>query len=259
MGQWRLALLVVAVAGALMAATSPAAATSIPTATTAPGGIPTVGPVFPLGIASTHECTGAVVRSDRANLVLTAAHCLGDNGSGVAFAPGYHDGQTPFGVWNVAAVYADPRWIATQDPQYDYAVMAVVPDSPRKRRLGDLVGGGWTVGLAPRPGQRVDVPAYAEGSNDEPFWCEAPAYSFAGFPAFDCHGYVGGTSGAPWLTRDRGGPVVIRGVIGGLHHGGCVESTSYSPRFTAAVQSLVARAARGAPSDRLPVPGGDGC
>jgi hypothetical protein len=163
-------------------------------------------------------------------------------------------------VWNVTAVYVDPRWVASQDPQYDYAFLSVIPAQSGRRtgRLRDLVG-GYSVGVAPQPGRRVEVPAYAEGINDVPFTCTAPAYSSNGFPAFDCHGYVSGTSGAPWLTHDKGSAPVIRGVIGGLHQGGCVEYTSYSSLFTGAVQTLVTRATRGGPADQLPTPGGDGC
>jgi len=233
----------------------------VPTVTPVPTGIPAVGPVFPAGIGSPHECTGAVARSDQANLVLTAAHCLTGTGAGVAFVPGYHDGLAPFGVWTVDGVYVDPRWVAGQDPRFDYAVVTVVPARDGRRRpgrLSDLVG-GYAVGVAPVPGRRVEVPAYAAGSNDVPFTCPAPTYSLNGYPAFDCHGYVSGTSGSPWLTRDRDGVPVIRGVIGGLHQGGCVEYTSYSSRFTPAVQALLVRATRGGPADELPLPGGDGC
>jgi hypothetical protein len=240
---------------------SPARADAIPTATPVPAGIRAVGPVFPAGVGSAHECTGAVVRTARANLVLTAAHCLTGSGTGVQFVPGYHAGVAPVGVWNVTAVYVDPRWVATQDPQNDNAVMAVVPtghDGRRTARLSDLVA-GYTIGLAPSPGRPIEVPAYAEGIDDVPFTCTASTYYSTGFPTFDCHGYVTGTSGAPWLTPDRDGTRVVRGVIGGLHQGGCVEYTSYSSRFTPAVLTLLARATHGGPTDVLPTPGGDGC
>jgi V8-like Glu-specific endopeptidase len=249
----------VALAGQLSATVSPAAAGSIPTATPVPAGIPAVGAVFARGTRAPHGCTGAVLRSTRGNLVLTAAHCLAGSGTGVQFVPGYHNGVAPFGVWNVAAVYVDPRWATAQDPRFDYAIMALNPAGGRRAtRLNALVG-GYSLGAAPQSRHVVEAPAYAEGIKDIPFTCTAPVYYSGGFPAFNCHGYVSGTSGTPWLTRERNGTRVIRGVIGGPHQGGCFEYTSYSSRFTAAVPELLLRATRGGTTDHLPRPGGDGC
>src|SRR5581483_10874289 len=74
--------------------------------------IPRVGAIFfPSVLGSSvrlglpHICTGSVVHSPAHDLVLTAAHCVAGPGLGYDFAPGYHDGIAPFGVWSVRHAY----------------------------------------------------------------------------------------------------------------------------------------------------------
>lgn len=200
-----------------------------------------------------------MIRSPGRDLVLTAAHCLAGTGQGILFAPGYHDGRAPYGVWRVTAAYADPRWVSTQDPRHDYAFlrMAAQQRHSRQVRIGDVVA-GYRLGPAPDPGDMVQVVAYTFGILDKPITCTAPVYVSGGYPAFDCHGYVLGTSGAGWLRHGHGRDTVV-GLIGGLHQGGCVDYTSYSPRFDADTLALYRRAVRGQAADTLPLPGSDGC
>ncbi|GIH15888.1 trypsin-like serine peptidase [Rugosimonospora africana] len=257
----RLPAILTAVAAGFALIGAPAAASAaapIPTARSFTG-VPGVGALFLNGISQPHSCTADVVSSPSRDLVLTAAHCLSGDGKGAQFAPGYHDGQTPYGVWQVSAAYVDPHWLSTQDPQHDYAFLRIAPQRRGGRlvRLGDVVP-GYQLGLAPRPGDRVRVVSYPYGIDDKPITCTVPTYTSTGYPAFDCHGYVGGTSGSGWLAR-RGRSQVVVGLIGGLHQGGCVEYTSYSPRFDRDTLALYLRAARGAAPDVLPEPGSDGC
>jgi V8-like Glu-specific endopeptidase len=235
-----------------------AAADPIPTAVTFPG-VPGVGAVFTDGTTSPHTCTGALIRGDGPDIVLTAAHCLTGNGHGVVFAPGYHDGISPYGLWTVSAVYADPGWVSAQDPQRDYAFLVLAPHQRAGHpvRLHDLIT-GYRLGSAPGPRQQVTVIAYPEGIGDEPITCTTATYRFNGYPAFDCHGFVLGTSGAPWLTGS-GDASTVRATIGGLHQGGCYEYTSYSSTFDRAISATYQRAQRRTPPDDLPTPGGDGC
>jgi V8-like Glu-specific endopeptidase len=235
-----------------------AAARPIPTARTVDG-VPGVGALFLDGTSQPHSCTADVISSPGRDLVLTAAHCLAGDGRGAEFAPGYHDGTAPYGVWRVTAAYVDPHWLSTQDPQHDYAFLRIAPQ-PRGghlARLGDVVP-GYPLAPAPRPGDRIQVVSYPYGIDDRPISCTVPSYVSAGYPAFDCHGYVGGTSGSGWLARHGRSQVVV-GLIGGLHQGGCVEYTSYSPRFDGDTLALYRRAVDGAAPDILPQPGGDGC
>jgi V8-like Glu-specific endopeptidase len=209
-----------------------------------------------------HHCTASVVGSPRANVVLAAAHCLSGSGAGLSFAPGYSRGSAPYGRWTVTAAFVDPAWRTAQNPARDYAFLVVAPALRDGvwRNVQDVVGGA-QLGTTPPAGAPVQVSGYVAGSDDDQIGCPATTYRTAGYPAFDCGGFAGGTSGSPWLLSPvssvSGGTVV--GAIGGLHQGGCLASTSYSAPFDAATRAVYARAASGAPGDLLPAPGSDGC
>ena len=126
-------------------------------------------------------------------------------------------------------------------------------------RTIEQVTGANRVGTAPARGDRIVDIAYNAGTGDQPVRCATAAYVTHGFPTFNCHGYVGGSSGSPWLTPGPGRHRQVVGLIGGLHQGGCYEYTSYSPSFAADVARLVARASAGTHPDTAPEPGGDGC
>jgi hypothetical protein len=228
-----------------------------PTATSF-GGTPLVGPLFRNGLNARHGCTASVLASPTRDLILTAAHCVQGTAAGLQFAPGYDKGATPYGVWTVTRAYVDPAWITTQDPRRDYAILRVARGAGGAR-LQDVTGAE-LLGVAPRPGERITDVAYNSGIDDQPITCTTTAYLTSGFPSFNCHGYVGGSSGSPWLSTAPGTHVTfVRGVIGGLHQGGCFEYTSYSSPFDAATFRLWARAVVGGPADTVPQAGGDGC
>jgi hypothetical protein len=235
------------------------AATAIPTARTFKG-VPAVGAVFLNGTASPHTCSASLIRSDDRDIVLTSAHCLAGNGKNLRFAPGYHDGVFPFGVWRATSAYVDPRWASSQDPQRDYVFLVIAPRRIKGKsvHLRQLVT-GYLLGVAPAPGQQVRVVAYRFGFQDRPITCTVPSYRLNGYPGFDCHGYVGGTSGAPWITVTRSGDLKVRGIIGGLNQGGCFEYTSYSSRFDRATIDLFHRAVAKVHPDTLPRAGSEGC
>lgn len=224
---------------------------------------PTVGPLFTGGLAADHTCTASVVSAGR-NLLLTAAHCLSGSAQGIKFIPGY-DGTkaqaAPYGVWTVSQSWVPAGWANGQNEQDDYAILQV-DDSVvggQSTSLNDLVGGNG-IGIAVEGGGAVTVPAYVDGTNDAPITCTAALDIDQGFPSFGCEGYLSGTSGAPWIENSDGStaPAVV-GVIGGLHEGGCTDSTSYSSEFNPDVFLLVIRAVVGLPSDTAPVPPADGC
>ena len=245
--------------GVFGSAATALAATSIPTARLFKG-VPAVGAVFLNGTNSPHTCTASLIRSSARDIVLTSAHCLAGNGKNLRFAPGYHDGVSPFGVWKATSAYVDPRWVASQDPQRDYVFLVIAPRliHGKSVHLRQLVT-GYLLGGAPALGQKVRVVAYPYGLQDKPITCTVPNYRLNGYPAFDCHGYVGGTSGAPWITVTRSGDLRVRGIIGGLNQGGCFEYTSYSSRFDLSTISLFNRAVSKVHPDTLPNAGGDGC
>jgi V8-like Glu-specific endopeptidase len=221
-------------------------------------GTPTVGALFPPG-GTGHTCTASVVASTPGDLLITAAHCIAGTGAGYRFAPAYHDGVEPFGSWTVVRAYGAPQWITRQDPADDFAILVVAPRPIHGHReeIQELTGAA-RLGSAPTPGERVTVPAYAFGVDDDPITCTAPVYRDGAFVAFNCTPYPGGTSGAPWLLRGARGSTVV-GVIGGLHQGGCSLATSYSALFASNIRATLARAASGGTPSTFPPAGGDGC
>lgn len=205
----------------------------VPVATHHVTSIPHTGAIFPnvLNLARTlqlpHVCSGSVVHSVSGDVVITAAHCIIGNGQGFAFAPGYHDGVFPYGLWPVRHVHVNAAWLRHQDPRHDYAFLTVTP-----QRLGgqlrtlESVAGSFTLGTAPAAHTVVVMSGYLLGSKDEPLTCNAAVYLTADYPTLACAGFGDGTSGGPWVV---GGHVV--GVIGGLHQGGCTPDISYSSPF----------------------------
>jgi len=223
--------------------------------------IPTVGPLFYSAARRRHNCSASIVRSASRDLVLTAAHCITGRGAGIQFVPGYNRGRVPYGVWTAVQVYVDPSWKSRQDPRHDVVILKMGRQKRGTHSVGiqDVVGGNY-LGVAPPSGTQVQVPAYPAGINDSPISCVNSIYRTAGYPGFDCHRYVSGTSGAPFLRSI--GPdhrQVVVGVIGGLHQGGCLESTSYSAPFGSDTLRVLRRAALGSTPDVLPRPGSGGC
>lgn len=203
-----------------------------------------------------HTCTASVVHSATHDLVLTAAHCVAGFGLGYQFVPGYAAGAMPYGVWRVTRIYVNRAWVTHQDPQHDYAFLRIARQTWKgaDHAIEDVVGAN-TLGSAPVAGTRVVVTGYAAGSGDLPITCTAVTYEFSGFPAFDCRGFVAGTSGSPWTTAGRR----VVGLIGGLHQGGCSPDTSYSPTFGADIAADLARAQSTRRGDVAPLAAGDGC
>lgn len=227
-----------------------------PTATQSAGS-PIVGALFPPGSAD-HACTGTVISSPAGDLVMTAAHCVSGTVAGWTFAPDWSQGSTPEGVWTVTAAYALHGWRTNGNTQQDVAVLKVAPQqiNGRWRNLQSVTGAA-TVGWAPQNGQQIDDIAYNDGAQTA-VSCTVPTYWTAGYPSFNCHGYVNGSSGSPWLVW-HGNKESVVGVIGGLHQGGCYEYTSYSSAFGWDVQRLIQRATWSRKGDVLPVAGSDGC
>jgi Trypsin-like peptidase domain len=197
---------------------------------------PRVGPLFVSG-DTLHTCTGSVVHSSTRDLILTAAHCLAQ-GFTATFVPGFANVAAPSNVWTIDAVYLDPVWIASQDPEVDYAFARV--SRPGGGSIETEIGPGLLLDGAPAPGTEVDIIGYAAGIGGKPIGCQNRTGITSGYPSFSCAGLVVGTSGAPWI---RGSTVT--GATGGLQKGGCTPTVSYSPPFNQRTAALLARAESG--------------
>ena len=252
-----LALTLRAAAQARAATTASAASRTVPVSSTSKG-LPQVGALYPNGATAVHDCTASVVNSPQGNTLITAAHCVSGNGKGMVFVPAEHGGLAPYGHWTITAAHVPPAWVTRQDPDEDVAFLTVAPQTINGKRTEiQQVTGGYRLGLTAKRGERVTVTGYPVGTTNNPITCTVRIYMTDEFPTFDCHGYVGGTSGSPWVLRTAHGRQIV-GVIGGRNQGGCAESTSYSSPLSKSV-STYRRASSGARADVVPAPRGDGC
>ncbi|MFG2821166.1 trypsin-like serine peptidase [Kitasatospora sp. NPDC048365] len=219
------------------AAADPPSAAPLPRATPAPADTAgnRVGVLFKDG---TRLCTASVVDSPRGNLLVTAAHCVwaGDRPlDGVVFAPGYRDGDSPYGSWPVTATFVDGRWSRSADPESDVAFLAVGEEGGK--RIEDLLGGN-RLGTGLGFGLEVTVTGYPH-EREAPVSCRVRTTAQSTTQErFDCAGYTEGTSGGPWVT----GTGQVVGVIGGYQEGGDTADTSYSVAFDDRVAELYRRA-----------------
>ena len=160
-----------------------------------------MGALFDSASSKKHFCTASVVASPQGNVLMTAAHCIKGNAKGLSFAPGFHQGISPFGRWEVTGAYFDPEWIAGQSPTRDYAFLTVA-----SKRIGgestdiQTITGANALGTGPSRGETASVPADPDGEANDPIDCTAKVYFEGIFPAFNCNPYVDGTSGSPWLA-----------------------------------------------------------
>jgi V8-like Glu-specific endopeptidase len=222
-------------------------------------GVPEVGALFLTASSASHDCTASVVDSAHGDVVLTAAHCVSGSGAGMVFAPGYHGKTAPYGRWTVTAAHLAPGWLKSQDPRYDFAFLTIAPRRVRGHSVSiEQVTGADQLGGTPRSGEPITVLGYPAGSDNDAITCRTTVYFTATFPSFDCHGYVAGTSGGPWLATS-GRRTSIVGVIGGMNQGGCVESTSYASLLSQVARRVYAQAADHTAPDVAPAPAGDGC
>jgi V8-like Glu-specific endopeptidase len=204
-------------------------------------GTPAVGALFTLsgGQLGRHFCTASVVDSPTGDLVITAAHCVSGKAPGqIAFVPGYHGGQEPYGVWLTSYVLSDTAWQTSADPDHDVAFL-VVHQPGSSARIQDVTGGE-RLGIGWPERAWVEVIGYPDGTV-QPITCQSESKPFdARQLEFDCGGYTNGTSGGPFLGRvDRStGTGTVIGVIGGYEQGGDIASVSYSPSFGGAVEAL---------------------
>jgi V8-like Glu-specific endopeptidase len=92
-----------------------------------------------------YACSAAVVDGVRADVVMTAAHCVSDGSGGWAqnwtFIPGYSSGRAPYGRYVAKTFYVSGRWADGADENDDVAFVIVrpAPGSPAKD-VADVAG-----------------------------------------------------------------------------------------------------------------------
>jgi hypothetical protein len=192
------------------------------------------------GKLRTHFCTASVVNSPAGDLAVTAAHCMANVSGPVMFVPGYHNGDAPYGMWQVSKVYFDQAWISSQSQDDDVAFIKLVRSGSTSSVPIEDVTGAETLATGTAVRQLVQVIGYPDGEN-EPIYCENwTSQPMADQLQFDCGGYTDGTSGGPFLTHvsSSTGQGTVIGVIGGYEQGGDVPQVSYSIEFGPNVAAL---------------------
>ncbi|MEV5505653.1 trypsin-like peptidase domain-containing protein [Streptomyces orinoci] len=225
-------------------------------------GLPQVGTFFWTdGHNKGRFCGGTVVRSAYHDLAVSAAHCLrrADTKKQLSFVPQYHDGRKPYGVFPVKLIYIDPRYydLGTDGgARWDYTVVRLGARSDGTS-VERAVGG---FDLAVRPGyshrkvRLIGYPGSSDAKYPKPLDCSSSTHRYTStdprapgdFLEIACAGYIGGTSGGPFLVRDLVGyGYAVIGVIGGYHTGGDTPDISYSAYFNEDIWDLYVSAVRG--------------
>ena len=212
-------------------------------------GVPTTGALFYTTGGKKHFCTASVVNSRPRDLVLTAAHCVYQNGkyaANIEYVPEYHNGQQPYGGWAVRAIKVARGWTNNNQDSvnFDFAFLTVGPatGTPIQTRTGGL-----TLGINHWYQETVEVIGYNDTDNG-PVRCLTKSFRFrfrlGDEMEFYCHGYWTGTSGGPWIIgyNARTGTGTVCGVIGGYEQGGNYEWASYSSYFGTQLNTLYQQA-----------------
>lgn len=181
-------------------------------------------------------CTASVVPSRKGDLLLTAAHCLGQVPvADMVYAPYFRDGATPFGTYAVTGEVFPPGWFPGGRIGRDFAFLTVAGNVQRR-------AGAEKIGYSSAGSGRVTLEGYS--LNGGPAVCSRkPATIEAGGQRqlrFTCGGFDNGSSGGPFLTgiSRKSGLGTIVGVIGGYQQGGGSPAVSYSSLFGRDVRAL---------------------
>ena len=250
---WAAALAVAGLAAmvtGIMMSPPPRSATRLPGQLAVFGQTSAVGALIRMGASrqlQNHFCTATVVDSTTGNLIVTAAHCMqGQQPAHVVFVPDYSGGLAPYGLWTVTKVIEDQPWLASGDPDDDFAFL-VVSQRGSKVPVQTLTGGE-VVGVGQPAGRSVVVAGYPN-LQDTPVSCQNTVSAFSATQfEFDCDGFTNGTSGSPLLAEQAavgsggnahaGSTAMVIGVIGGYEQGGYTPSVSYAARFSSRLADL---------------------
>jgi hypothetical protein len=196
------------------------------------------------------RCSGTSVLSPSKSVVITAGHCVYDQGIWAdrkwVFVPGYHHGERPFGTFTAHWLGTTPAWHAHENENYDVGA-AVVGRNEEGQTLAAAVGAfGLQTGLS--PDQAFDVYGYPV---EKPFnggtlqVCRGARFEGHDFGslfepgpldlATSCDDSAGG-SGGGWVIEDD----VVNSVT--TYGYPSDPSTNFGPYFGEDVANLYARA-----------------
>jgi len=144
---------------------------------------------------TTHQCSGVFVRN---NVVLTAAHCVQQNGTTARYnLTGFQQHMGSAFMIDAGCMWVPPQWATVTDPylriRYDYAFIKTTTTTPNQTLIfvgnvtaqrGDILGYPANSSLATISNQAIDSDVLHP----------APAYVKAQTTDFTI-----GMSGGPWL------------------------------------------------------------
>lgn len=187
-----------------------AGASSVRVLNSSEDGTRTNGRIFGVDpAAGAYSCSGTAIDTSSRSIVLTAGHCVIENGSEgkrISFVPAYDHGARPFGTFIAESVYVMPQWRRGENPDYDVAALRVKPNELGS--LTDVVGArGYSTSRSRlSPFQIFGYPAASAGG-EEMRSCRAHGLgldpltdSFAGLPTMPAScDMAAGSSGGAWL------------------------------------------------------------
>jgi V8-like Glu-specific endopeptidase len=209
-----------------------------------------------------YACSAAVVAGVRADVVMTAAHCVSDGSGGWAqnwtFIPGYTAGRAPYGRYVAKTFYVAGRWADGSDEDDDVAFVVVKPapgspatGSPAKD-VADLTGSEPIVFGYRSPTTTVfGYPAEAPYNGAKLDYCAGKVLAdpYGAADAGVRCAMTEGDSGGPWLSDfdPATGSGFITGVTSFKYAG--AQRVVYSADLGAVAQALYTRAERVLPGN----------
>lgn len=155
-----------------------------------------VGKVFFTLGGTDYVCSGTAVDSPRADVVLTAAHCVSDSNGQWAtnwvFVPGYQDGAEPYGAYPAHRFFVSPHWPGSE--QYDVAFVQV------SRALPSQLPVAFGTRTWPARTYVFGYPSLVPYSGLYLNYCAGSAGLASGGSARLACSMTAGDSGGPWFT-----------------------------------------------------------
>jgi hypothetical protein len=197
-------------------------------------------------VAGLFSCSGASLATPSGSIVLTAGHCVFDEGrfaTHLVFVPAYNRKERPFGTFEVEKVYVPVPWKRSENSDFDLAAMQVAPNSlgtlttavgargwaSSRSRFSELQIFGYPAGALEGEVMR-SCTTQGSGSDGSLNFLFGPPPMSA-----DCD-MASGSSGGAWLVD---GGTLIDGVVS-YHHIGD-RFPHYSPYFGPQIDAFLHR------------------